>query len=99
MYAKVQTMASLQKFVTSAITLNIKQIYFSGRDLRLLHSFFSKLLKLLKMTMCCACSFIQQCIVIYKPCCKQDSLLIYLIPSMFILLELTQYIIIIIEDW
>lgn len=34
------TKASLQKFVTSVITLNIKQIHFGGRDLLLLHSFF-----------------------------------------------------------
>lgn len=36
-------------FVTSVITLNMKQTHFGGKDLLLLHSFFSKLLKLLKM--------------------------------------------------
>lgn len=46
------TKAGLQRFVTSVITLNIKQIHFSRRDLLLLHSFFSKLLKLLEMTQC-----------------------------------------------
>lgn len=43
------TKAGLQRFVTSVITLNIKQIHFSRRDLLLLHSFFSKLLKFLQM--------------------------------------------------
>lgn len=41
-----------KKFVTSVITLNIEQIHFSGRDLLLLHSFFSKLLNLLKIMLC-----------------------------------------------
>lgn len=49
--------AKKKKIVTSLITLNIKQIHFSGRDLLLLHSFFSKLLKLLKMMLCLVSSF------------------------------------------